>query len=67
MRSCIKPNLIGSVLTDGSFIFFPLFSFSSQPILNIKNIDCINHSIWAGKRPKEQTEISTFIKRLNIK
>lgn len=65
MKSCVKSKLFGSILSDGSFRFLLLPSYFSQQSLNFKNIDNLNHPVWTGKRPKEQTEISTFIGRLH--
>ncbi len=65
MKSYVKSNLFGSILSDGSFRFLSLPSHFSQQALNFKNIDNLNHPVWTGKRPKEQTEISTFIGRMH--
>ena len=65
MKSNIKSKLIGNLLSDGSVSILPVFSFNSRGGLNAKNADILNHPIWTGRRPKEQTEISAFIGRFN--
>lgn len=65
MKLNIKSKLFGSVLSDGSFKFLPLSAYNFQQALKVKNIDIFNHPVWTGRRPKEQTEISTFIGRFN--
>ncbi|CAM9135322.1 unnamed protein product [Ectocarpus fasciculatus] len=65
MQARVKSKLFGSILSDGSFRFLQLPSYQVQLSLNYNKIDNLNHPVWTGKRPKEQTEISLFIGRLN--
>lgn len=65
MQPRVKSKLFGNILSDGSFRFLQLPSYHSQRSLNYNKIDNLNHAVWTGKRPKEQTEISLFIGRLN--
>lgn len=67
MRSHIKYKFFGGILSDGSFSFFSLPGYISQQSLKVKGVDILNHSVWTGRRPKEQTEISAFIGRFNKK
>ena len=63
MKFNIKSKLFGYVSSDGSFNALLIPGYNLQKSLYVKNIDTINHSIWTGRRPKEQTEISAFINR----
>nr|YP_448674.1 ribosomal protein L31 [Desmarestia viridis]AAS79060.1 ribosomal protein L31 [Desmarestia viridis] len=63
MKLIIKSKLLGNTLSDGSFIFLPVPSYYSSCDLNPKKLDAINHPVWTGKRPKEQTEIAAFVDR----
>lgn len=63
----IKSTFFGSILSDGSFHFRIMSNPHLQHYLNFKSIDPLNHSVWTGQRPKEQTEISVFINRLSNK
>jgi len=65
MKLQIKVKLFGNILCDGSFIFLPVPAYSSKLELNPKILDAINHPVWTGRRPKEQTEIATFVDRLH--
>nr|YP_009092635.1 ribosomal protein L31 [Colpomenia peregrina]AIR12199.1 ribosomal protein L31 [Colpomenia peregrina]WVH38402.1 ribosomal protein L31 [Colpomenia sinuosa] len=65
MQLTNKSKLFGNILSDGSLVFRTLSSYQSQRFLNSKKIDLLNHPVWTGKRPSEQTEISSFINRLN--
>ena len=64
MKLQIKSKFFGSILSDGSFRFVRSPAFFSQQSSNFKTIDNLNHPVWTGKRPKKQTEISTFIGKL---
>ena len=60
-----KSNLTGSILSDGSSQFVYKLGHLSKWCSQDNNIDVINHFIWSGKRVKEQTDITSFIKRFN--
>nr|YP_009073541.1 ribosomal protein L31 [Scytosiphon lomentaria]AIQ78546.1 ribosomal protein L31 [Scytosiphon lomentaria]WBP70285.1 ribosomal protein L31 [Scytosiphon lomentaria] len=64
MKFYKNSKTFGNILSDGSFTFLILPSFNSQKSLNSKKIDLLSHPVWTGKRPVEQTEISSFINRL---
>nr|UAX20298.1 ribosomal protein L31 [Alaria esculenta]UAX20336.1 ribosomal protein L31 [Alaria esculenta]UXD06526.1 ribosomal protein L31 [Alaria esculenta]UXD06564.1 ribosomal protein L31 [Alaria esculenta]UXD06602.1 ribosomal protein L31 [Alaria esculenta] len=61
MKSGLKSKTFGNILSDGSFNFLSLPSYSSPKELHCKSSDLNNHPVWTGKRPKEQTEISLFV------
>ena len=61
MKNNSKSKLFGNILSDGSFRFVSIKN--AQESLPIKSVDLINHSVWTGRRPKKQTEISAFIGR----
>ena len=61
MKNNSKSKLFGTILSDGSFRFISINK--AQGSLPIKRVDLINHSVWTGRRPKKQTEISAFIGR----
>nr|YP_010445213.1 ribosomal protein L31 [Macrocystis pyrifera]UTJ90714.1 ribosomal protein L31 [Macrocystis pyrifera]WJW71323.1 ribosomal protein L31 [Macrocystis pyrifera] len=61
MKLLLKSKTFGSVLSDGSFSFLRLSSHFSQKELNCKSLDINNHTVWTGKRTKNQTEISLFV------
>ena len=67
MKCHIKSKLFGNILSDGSVRISQVFGYNSYESLNVKNIDIINHAVWTGRRPNEQTEISRFIGRFKIK
>ena len=67
MKFYNKSKLFGNIISDGSLIFVTLPSHQSQKFLNANKTDLLNHSVWTGKRPQEQTEISLFINRFNKK
>ena len=62
MKYNIKSKSFGCVLSDGSVRI--LSTYSCKETFYVKNIDVLNHPVWTGRRPKEQTEISAFIGRL---
>lgn len=64
MKAYIKSKLFGGVLSDGSFLFLPRSSHNGQKALTTKGVDLLNHPVWTGRKPKEQTEISAFIGRM---
>lgn len=66
-KKTIKYDFFGNVLSDGSFHFCLLNNSPLKESLNYKSVDILNHQVWTGKRPKEQTEISLFIGRLTSK
>lgn len=63
MKTYINTKLFGNVLSDGSFIFMSSAGYNYKQSLNV---DILNHPVWTGRRPKEQTEISAFISRFGI-
>nr|QWK44515.1 ribosomal protein L31 [Desmarestia aculeata] len=63
MKLQIKSKLFGNTMSDGSFIFLPIPAHYSKWELIPKKLDAINHPVWTGKRPKEQTEIAMFVDR----
>lgn len=65
MKLQTKSKLFGNIFSDGSFLFLQIPSYYSKWELNPKKLDAINHPVWTGKRPKEQTEISTFVDRFH--
>nr|YP_011008245.1 ribosomal protein L31 [Halosiphon tomentosus]WBP70146.1 ribosomal protein L31 [Halosiphon tomentosus] len=65
MKLHIRSKLTGALLSDGSLRFLSSPGYSPQWSINSKNLDIINHPVWTGKRPKEQTEIATFVERLH--
>ena len=67
IRRLMSPNnyrLFIDISSDGSSQILKLPRFRQQSALNVKDLDVNNHSIWTGKRPDKQTEISTFINRI---
>ena len=50
-------------MSDGSFFFLPIPAHYYMWELIPKKLDAINHPVWTGKRPKEQTEIAMFVDR----
>ena len=67
MKSNIKSKLFGSLLSDGSarILSVPGYSLQDPLSLGVKDVDILNHPVWTGRRPKEQTEISAFIGRFD--
>ena len=65
MKRYNKTKLFGNIVSDGSLFFINLPGYQSQKILNSNKVDLLNHSVWTGKKLKEQTEISSFINRFN--
>nr|YP_011008384.1 ribosomal protein L31 [Sporochnus bolleanus]WBP70355.1 ribosomal protein L31 [Sporochnus bolleanus] len=63
MRLSVKSKVFGSVLSDGSLRFLDLPVYSHRGNYSCQNIDIINHPVWAGTRPKAQTEIARFVGR----
>lgn len=63
MKNTIKKNLFGDILSDGSFRF--VLKKNPQKFFVIKKVDPINHSVWTGRKPEKQTEISAFIGRFS--
>nr|AMJ17064.1 ribosomal protein L31 [Sargassum ilicifolium] len=64
MRIKVKQNLLGHILSDGSFRF--AYEDNILPkLFKIITLDIANHFVWTGKGPKEQTEITSFVERFN--
>lgn len=66
-KKIMKSKLFGDILSDGSFRLLLLRNPYLQQSLKYKSVDTLNHPVWTGQRPKEQTEISVFIGRLTKK
>nr|YP_009364860.1 ribosomal protein L31 [Fucus distichus]ARI50048.1 ribosomal protein L31 [Fucus distichus] len=63
MKSQLKFKLFGSILSNGSSRFMYLPGYSYTWVKSRNNLDLLNHFIWAGKRVKEQTDITSFVDR----
>nr|YP_009330439.1 ribosomal protein L31 [Coccophora langsdorfii]ANS72211.1 ribosomal protein L31 [Coccophora langsdorfii] len=62
MKLKIKRKLLGCILSDGSF----RFTYESDVLFKTtRHLDIVNHFVWTGKGPKEQTEVANFVVRLN--
>nr|BBN45130.1 ribosomal protein L31 [Ecklonia radicosa] len=61
MKLPLQLKIFGNILSDGSFNFLTMSRHCLTKELNNKSLDLINHSVWTGKRPNEQTEISSFV------
>ena len=65
MKLKVKRKLLGNILSDGSFRFTYESDVLPEIFKTISHLDIINHSVWTGKGPKEQTEIASFVVRFN--
>nr|YP_009049418.1 ribosomal protein L31 [Sargassum horneri]AIE46215.1 ribosomal protein L31 [Sargassum horneri]AWW89676.1 ribosomal protein L31 [Sargassum horneri]AWW89713.1 ribosomal protein L31 [Sargassum horneri]AWW89750.1 ribosomal protein L31 [Sargassum horneri]AWW89787.1 ribosomal protein L31 [Sargassum horneri] len=65
MRIKVKQKLLGHILSDGSFHFVYNADILPELFKTITNLDISNHSVWTGRGPKEQTEVTSFIVRFN--
>nr|UNI92484.1 ribosomal protein L31 [Silvetia siliquosa] len=63
MKSQLKFKLFGSILSNGSSRFIYVPGYSHLWVKSRNNLDLLNHFIWAGKRVKEQTDITSFVDR----
>nr|YP_011008349.1 ribosomal protein L31 [Scytothamnus australis]WBP70320.1 ribosomal protein L31 [Scytothamnus australis] len=53
----------GTILSDGSLTFTARFGNSSKIEASMKHMDVLNHPYWAGKRLREENDISIFVAR----
>ena len=60
-----KSKLHANILSNGSLIFTTLSLYESKKTLGVQKLDLLNHPVWTGRRPKDQTEISSFISKLD--
>ncbi len=65
MKLKVKRKLLGNILSDGSFCFAYGDEVSPEVFKSITSLDVVNHFVWTGKGPKEQTEIASFVLRFN--
>ena len=65
MRIKVKRKLLGNISSDGSFYFVYDDDILPKLFKTITDLDIANHSVWTGKGPNEQTEITSFIVRFN--
>ena len=65
MKSKVKLKLLGGILSDGSFHFSCESGVLHKSFRLTGNLDVINHFVWTGRGPKEQTEIANFVVRFH--